>query len=166
MKCSLTAVIALILLAMALLGGAMIIANYWPTVYPLFIAAGMVAVVTLVLIPAIKSALQAFAKCMGESSDCPVSNTINTLGQIAGLISFVAFAVAGALQIAALAFLYSWFLSWLFPSAEAAVATLVYSGIITCGICIALFLGLLTQVFSLKNCMTQQGAGAGSGNSA
>jgi len=161
MKCSLNTVVGLIFLAIGLLAAAIVIANYWPSAYPLFIAAGMVAIVSLALIPAIKNALMAYVTCRGASENCSISTTINTLGQLASIISFVAFAVAGAMQIAALAFLFSWFLAWIGVAMEVAVAALVYSGMVMCGVAILLLLGVLTNAYSYKSCMDRQGAGSG-----
>lgn len=163
MKCSLNGVLWLIVLAIALLSSAMVVANFWPTAYPLFAAAALVAAVSLILIPAIKNALLAYAACRGASEKCSIATGINTLGEAAGILSFIAFAIAGAMQIAALAFLFSWFLAWIGVAMEAAVAALVYSGIAACGVVILILVGVLTQAYSYQSCMNQQGAGAGSG---
>lgn len=160
MKCSLNGVLWLIILAIALLSSAIVFAHFWPTVYPLFAAAAMVAAVSLILIPAIKNALLAYAACRGSSEKCTIATGINTLGQAAGILSFVAFTVAAVMQIAALAFLFSWFLSWIGVAMEAAVAALVYSGIAACGIVIAILIGVLTQAYSFQSCMNSQGAPA------
>lgn len=161
MNCSLSTVVGLIFAAIALLAAAIVVANYWPTAVPLFVAAGLVAGVSFGLIPAIKNALTAYSTCRGPSEKCTIAMSINTLGQAAGIISFIAFAIAAAMQVAALAFLFSWFLAWIGVAMESAVAVLVYSGIATCGIVILLLLGVLTNVYAYKSCMDQQGAGAG-----
>jgi hypothetical protein len=160
MNCSLNTVVALIVSSTALLAGAIAAAYFWPTAYPLLAAAAMVAVVSFGLIPAIKNALLAYAACRGPSRECSISTGINTLGQAASIISVVSFAVAGAMQIAALAFLFIWFLAWIGVGMQAAVAALVYSGIAACVAVIIILAGVLTQAFSFKNCMDRTSGGS------
>lgn len=161
MNCSLNTVAALILSAIGILGAAIAMAHFWPTVAPLFVAAAFVAAVSFGLIPAIKNALLAYQTCRGRSEKCTISSLINTLGQAASIISFVSFAVAASMQIAALAALASWVLAWLGVAMEVAVAALVYSGMATCGIVMGILVGVLTQSYAYKNCMDRQ-----TGNSA
>src|SRR5262245_42640507 len=113
MKCSLDRVRNLILGAIAALTAAIALAVFWIAALPLFAAAALVASVSLYFIPEIKKALVEYAKCRGPSEKCSLAPTINTLGQAAAILSVVSFAVAGALQIAALALIASFFLSWL-----------------------------------------------------
>jgi hypothetical protein len=165
MKCSLTAVLVLVLLAIACLLAAMGFAAYGyapSNFYFLFIAAGFVAVVSFVLISAIKNALSAYATCRGSSEKCSIASAINNLGQLPYVISAVTFAIAGALQIAAVAAL----LIWIFGAAIAAdiiaqAATLITAGIISCGAGIVLLVGVLTDAYGYQSCMDQQGAGSG-----
>jgi hypothetical protein len=156
MNCSLSNVVALIWSAIAALLGAMAAAYLWPTAAPLFVAAGLVATVSFVLIPAIKSAILDYAACRGGTKTCPLASGIDTLGQVAATISAVSFGVAGALQVTALVFLFSWFLSWLGVATEVAVVALVYSGIAACGIGVLLLLGVLSNVYGYKSCMDDQ----------
>jgi hypothetical protein len=68
------------------------------------------------------------------------------------------------MQIAALGFIASWFLSWLGVSMEVAVAFLVKAGQYSCATVALILLGVLTQAWGYKNCMDQQGAGSGRGS--
>ena len=108
------------------------------------------------LIPAIRDALLAYAACRGRSGKCTISTTINTLGQVAASISVVAFALAGAMQITALAFLFTWFLSWIGVAMQVAVVSLVTSGIFACATAILILLGVLSNANSFKTCMDLQ----------
>jgi hypothetical protein len=148
-KCNIGNITALIIGAIATLAAAIAAAHFWLGAIPLFIAAALVAAVAFGFIPAIKNALLACPE------SCKVSSLINTLGQAASILSFVAFLVAGAMQIAALAFIATWFLSWLGVSMEVAVAALTYSGIATCFIVMLLLFGLLTQVLANSKCLQQ-----------
>ncbi len=162
MNCSLSTVYALIATAIALLLAAMALAFFWVAAIPLFVAAGLVAAVSYGLIPAIKSALISYAQCRGSSDKCTISLGIDTLGQAAGTLSLISFLAAGVMEVAALAFLYSWLLSWLGVSIQVAVAYMVTAGLFSCAITILLLLGVLTNANSYKNCMDQQGV-SGSG---
>jgi hypothetical protein len=68
------------------------------------------------------------------------------------------------MEVAALAFLYSWFLAWLGVSIQVAVAYMVMSGQFSCAITILILLGVLSNAWSYKNCMDQQGSGLGGGS--
>jgi hypothetical protein len=159
-KCSLSGVNAYIALAIAALVLALVFAALWVTAIPLFAAAALVATVAYVLIPKIKSELQAYVACRGPGK-CSISISINTLGQAAATLSVVSFTLAAALQLTALALIASWFLSWLGLSIEAAVAILVRSGMFACAITVLLLLGVLTNAIAFKNCMDKQSAGSG-----
>jgi hypothetical protein len=148
-KCNIGNIIALIIGAIATLAAAIAAAHFWLGAVPLFIAAALVAVVSFYFIPAIKNALLACPE------SCKVSSLINTLGQAAAILSVVAFLVAGAMQLTALAFIASWILSWLGVAMEAAVAALTYSGIATCFIVMLILFGLLTQVLANQKCLQQ-----------
>lgn len=163
MNCSLTNVLALIATAVAMLGlaiGMALLAGY---VWPLFLAAALVAVVTLVVIPALKNALQAYADCRGPSQVCSMTSAINSLGQAAAIVSAISFAVAGALQLTALAELASLVASWLGVATEVIVAALVLSGEIACGAAIVILLGVLTNALAYKSCMDKQQPASGPG---
>ena len=160
MNCSLNTVYAYISIAIAFLLGAIAISFFWVTAIPLFIAAGLVAVVSYVLIPAIKNALIAYAQCRGPGK-CTITIGINTLGQAAGTLSVISFAAAAVMEVAALAFLYSWLLAWLGVSIQVAVAYMVKSGQYACAITILILLGVLGNAWAFKNCMDQQGGGTG-----
>jgi len=81
MNCYLNRVIALIVGAIAALLSAIGLANLWPTAYPLFGAAAVVAGVAYVAIPAIKKSLFDYAACRGGPGKCvsSLNLTIDTL---------------------------------------------------------------------------------------
>lgn len=161
MNCSLTTVAALIAAAIALLAVAIVISYLWVAAIPLFIAAGLVAGVSFGLIPAIKNALSAYTQCRGTSGKCTISLAINTLGQAAAVLSLISFVAAAVMEVAALAFLYSWFLAWLGVSLQVAVAAMVKAGQFSCAITILILLGVLSNAWAFKKCMDQQGSGTG-----
>jgi hypothetical protein len=164
MNCSLSTVAGLISAAIALLVAAIAISYFWVAAVPLFIAAGFVASVSFGLIPAIKNALNAYAQCRGESGKCSISLGINTLGQAAATLSLISFLAAAIMEVAALAFLYSWFLAWLGVSIQVAVAFMVTSGQFSCAITVLILLGVLSNAWAYKNCMDQQGSGSVGGS--
>jgi len=161
MNCSLSTVVAWISAAIASLVAAIAISYFWVAAVPLFIAAGLVATVSYVFIPAIKNALNAYAKCRGPSDKCQISSTtaINNLGQAAATLSVISFTAAAIMEVGALAFLYSWLLSWLAVPIQAAVAIMVKSGQYSCAATVLILIGVLTNAWSFKSCMDQQGAG-------
>jgi hypothetical protein len=168
MNCSLDTVRNLILGAIAALLAAIALAGFWMTALPLFAAAALVASVSFYFIPAIRKALVEYARCRGPSDKCTVANTINTLGQAAAILSVVSFALAGAMQIAALALIATWLLAWLGLTIQAAVAILVTTGVAACATVVFVLIGVLSNAYSFKSCMDQQGgntgpAGPGSG---
>jgi hypothetical protein len=156
MSCSLSKVAGLISAAIVALGSAVALAYFWIAALPLFAAAALVASVAFYFIPAIKQALLDYVACRGPSDKCRVNLTIDTLGQAAATLSVVSFAAAAAMQVAALAFLYSWFLSWLGVSLMAAVAFLVNAGMFSCGITALLLLGVLSNAWAFAKCMDDQ----------
>ena len=160
-NCSLSTVYGLIAGAIACLLLAMALAYFWVAAIPLFVAAALVASVSFGFIPAIKNALIAYAQCRGASGKCTMSLSIDTLGQAAATLSLVAFLAAAVMEVAALAFLYSWLLAWLGVSIQVAVAYMVKTGLFSCAITILLLLGVLTNANSYKSCMDQQGSGSG-----
>jgi putative Mn2+ efflux pump MntP len=163
MNCSLNAVAGWIALAIAMLVAAIVASYLWVTAVSLFIAAALVAAVSFAVIPAIKNALIAYVQCRGNSDKCSISLGINTLGQAASVLSSVSFLLAAVMQVAALAFLYSWILSWLGVTIEAAVAKLVLAGQFSCAFVALILIGVLTNAWSFKSCMDQQGSNAGGG---
>lgn len=151
-NCSLNTVYAWIAAGIALLLSAITLAYLWVAAVPLFVAAGLVAAVSFGVIPALKSALQAYMQCRGPGK-CTISAAINTLGQLAATLSLISFLAAAVMEVAALAFLYSWFLAWLGVSIQIAVAYMVQAGQYSCAIAILLFLGVLTNAIVYKSCM-------------
>ena len=155
MNCSLSKVQGLIAAAIAALSAAIVLSILWVTALPLFAAAALVASVAFYFIPAIKQALLDYAACRGPSDVCRISLTIDTLGQAAATLSAVSFALAAVMQVSALAFLYSWFLSWIGVGIMAAVAIMVKAGQFSCAITALLLLGVLTNANSFKKCMDE-----------
>ena len=164
MNCSLDKVYGLITAAIAALTAAIVLSWLWATALPLFAAAALVASVVFYFIPAIKSALLEYAACRGRSDACPISFTVDTLGQAAAALSAVSFAAAGVMQISALAFLYSWALAWIGVGIMAAVAIMVQAGQVGCAIAAFILIGVLSKAWSYKKCMdNQQPSEPGSG---
>jgi hypothetical protein len=159
MNCSLNTLATLISIAIAMLLAAIVVSYLWVAAVPLFIAAGLVAGVSFGIIPAIKNALNDYTACRGPSDTCSISLGINTLGQVAATLSLISFLAAAVMEVAALAFLYSWFLAWLGVSIQVAVAYMVKSGQFSCAIAILILLGVLTNAWSYKSCMDQGGGG-------
>ena len=135
MNCSLSTVNALIWGAIAALLAAIALAWFWIAAIPLFAAAALVASVSFYFIPQIKQALLDYATCRGPG-DCEISTGVNALGQAAAALSLISFALAGAMEVTALGFLFSWFLAWLGVAMQVAVSCLVHAGIVSCGIVI------------------------------
>jgi len=159
MNCSLDHVRNLILWALLCLSIAIGLAYGWVAAIPLFAAAALVAAVSYYFIPEIKKALLDYIACRGPSKCNLATIGIDTLSQAAAVLSVVSFVAAGIMEITALALLYSWLLAWLGVSIQAAVATLVYSGIAACATVIAILLGVLSNAYSYKNCVDQESSG-------
>jgi hypothetical protein len=143
----------LITAAIAALLAAIVAANLWPTAYPLFAASALVASVTGYFIPKIKSALLDYQKCRGPSDKCQLSLGINNLGYAASTLSAVSFLLAGLMQVTALAFIASFFLSWLAVPIVAAVYYLVKTGTYSCAVTILILIGVTTNAWAFKHCM-------------
>ena len=156
MNCSLKTVGALIAAAIAALVAAIVLANLWITALPLFGAAALVASVAFYFIPAIKKAILDYVACRGRSDKCRISLTIDTLGQAAAILSVVSFAVAGAMQVAALGFLFTYFLAWIGVGLMAAVAILVTTGLYSCAVTALILIGVLSNAWAYKKCMDSQ----------
>lgn len=156
MNCSLNKVAGLIAAAIAALVAAIALSALWITALPLFGAAALVASVAFYFIPAIKQAILDYVACRGPSDKCRISLALDNLGQAAAVLSVVSFAVAATMQIAALAFLYSWFLSWLGIGMMVAVALLVKTGQYSCAITVLILLGVLSNIWAYKKCLDEQ----------
>jgi hypothetical protein len=138
----------------------MALAYFWVAAIPLFTAAALVAGVSLYFIPAIKTALLAYAACRGSRGKCPsLSIGVNALGQAAIILSLISFVLAGSLEIAALAFIVSWFLGWLGLLMQVSVLHFVEAGVASCVVAIIILIGVLTNAYSYKSCMDQQDPG-------
>jgi hypothetical protein len=159
MNCSTDEAVAWIWSAIGALLAAIALAALWATAFPLFGAAALVAAVAYFFIPKIKDAIQAYIACRGPSQSCSANLSIDTLGQVAATISAISFALAGALQIAAIASFLSGILSFLGIGVSAAVIMLVHSGIVACAIGVLLLLGVLSNLYSYKSCMDKQDSG-------
>jgi len=162
MNCSLSTVSWLISLAIAALLAAMALAFLWVAAIPLFAAAALVASVSFYFIPHIKQALLDYATCRGSSDKCTISTGVNNLGQAAAALSLISFALAGAMEIAALGFIFSWFLSWLGVAMQVAVLALVRTGLFSCAIVVLILIGVLSNAYGYKACMDKQDPGSGS----
>ena len=138
----------------------MALAYLWVAALPLFAAATLVASVSFYFIPHIKQALLDYATCRGPGP-CTISEGVNTLGQAAAMLSLVAFALAGAMEVTALGFIFSWFLSWLGVAMQAAVLALVHTGLVSCAIVVLILLGVLSNVYGYKACMDKHDGGSG-----
>lgn len=160
MNCSLNTVVALIWLAIGSLLSAMALAYFWIAAIPLFVAAALVAGVSFYFIPHIKNALNAYAACRGPAGKCQsISIAVNALGQAAATLSLISFVLAGGMEVAALGFIFSWFLGWLGLAMQVAVLLLVKAGIASCVIVVIILIGVLTNAYSYKSCMDQQDPG-------
>ena len=154
MKCDFTRVVGVISLTIGILIAASIIAGvFHATVVGLFAAAALVSLVSLVMIPLIKTTIMNYATCRGPSAACSVNPAINTLGQVAELISVVTFLVAGLIQIPALAFLSDFITTLIGLALEVIVWILVISGIVACVTAVIVLSGILTQAYAYKSCM-------------
>jgi hypothetical protein len=164
MNCSLDRVAYLITAAIAALVAAITASYLWITAWPLFGAAALVAGVSFYFIPAIKKALEDYARCRGPSDKCRISLAVNNLGQAAAILSVVAFAAAALMQVAALFFIASLILSWIGVGMMVAVAFLVKTGQFSCAMAALILLGVLSNAWAFKKCMDgQQDHGSDSG---
>ena len=154
MSCSLDTVGAYIAAAIAALVAAIALALLWVAAIPLFVAAALVATVSLYLIPHIKQALLDYAACRGPGK-CTISEGINNLGQAAVVLSLFSFTAAAILEVAALGFISSWILAAVGVTLQVAVKILVYSGAASCATVVVLLISVLTNAILYKSCMDQ-----------
>lgn len=154
LSCSLETVSKYIAAAIAALIAAIALSLLWVEAVPLFAAAGLVATVSLYLIPHIKQALLDYATCRGPGN-CTISDGINTLGQLAVALSVGTFVLAGLLQVTALGFLGSWILAVVGGTLEVLVKAIVFSGVASCVTVVIGLLGVLTNAIAFRDCMDQ-----------
>jgi hypothetical protein len=152
MNCSLSAFYGYVTGAIAALVAAMALAYFWVAALPLFAAAALVASVSLYFIPHIKQALLDYVACRGPG-ECSTTSLINNLGQAMAVLSVISFALAGAMEVTALAFLFSWFLAAIGVAMQVAVSYLVAAGLFSCAIVILILIGVLSSAWSYKKCM-------------
>jgi hypothetical protein len=159
MNCSLNTVIGLIVAAMAALAAAIGMAVIFFNLPGVIVAIALVGTVTFVLIPQINSGLQAYATCRGPSKSCNLSFalTINTLGQLAAILSIIAWVVAAILLAGALTLITSVVLAWLGVTVAAAAEILQVSGAVSCGVGILILAGVLTNALGYKSCRDAEG---------
>jgi hypothetical protein len=138
---------AIALLALAVVG-ALIPFN----VVGLAISIASVLTVSIFLIPAMRAELRAFDTCMGPSTNCSVGPNIDLLGQVASIVSAVAFIAALALEISAIAAIATIFFAWIGLTLEAGAALLKYSGIVASATAGLILVGLLTNVRNYEAC--------------
>ncbi len=154
MDCNFDRVVGVISLTIGILVAAAIIAGvFHATVIGPIGAAALVVLVSLVMIPLIRTTLMNYVSCRGPSRACSLSHGIDVLGQAAGLISAFAFLAAGILQIAALAFLADFITALVGLALEALVWGLIISGIVGCVAAVIVLSGVLTEANAYKSCM-------------
>lgn len=156
MNCSLSSVAGWAAAALTTLTSAVVLAWLWVSAVPLFAAAALVATVSLVLIPKMKQALLDYQKCRGNSAKCSLKLGIDNLGMAAAALSAVSFAIAGAMQVAALALIFTWFFAAIGVGMSAAVLLLVKSGTFGCAIAALIIIGVLSNAWAYKKCMDEQ----------
>jgi len=130
------------------------------TVGGLFAAAALVALVVAYFLPEIEKAIREYATSRGPSDKCIVRTLgVDTFAAAIVALGCVSFALAGAMQITALAFLSSIILAWLGVALQVAVNDLVVAGIATCTTVIGILSGLLPLIYGYKRCMDKQSNG-------
>jgi hypothetical protein len=150
--CSLTAALAYIATAIAMLGSASALAAIFFNIPALIAAIGLVAWVSQVLIPQIRAELEAYVLCRGPSERCRMDLNINTLGQAAMLTAVAAWGAALLLQIIALSYFGSLFLAWLGLLVLATSETLKWGGVVSNIAAAAVLAALTTTVLAYKTC--------------
>jgi len=161
MNCKLNAFEIYFTLAICLMALAMALASNWPTAFPLFGAAATIALLVSVVIPKMKQALLDYVACRGPSVKCSVGVTLYKIMQVTALLSGIAFALAGALQVTALAFISTFVLAWLGVATSAIVAVLVSSGILICGTAAVILFIIQGQAWAFARCMDEQDVNVG-----
>ncbi len=156
-KCSLTAVILWIVGAIAALGLAMALAYFLLHIPALIVAIALVTTVAFVMLPQLRSALNAYATCRGSISDCSINPAINILGQIGVIGALVFYTLALGFEFAAIAAFLTVVLGWLGGILKLTAAGMVAAGNVTSGIAILLLLGVLTDAIVFKNCCDSHG---------
>jgi hypothetical protein len=152
MNCSLTAVILWILGAAASLGLAMGLA-YSLNILALVGAIALVTTVAFLMLPQLRSALNAYATCRGSIADCSIIPAINVLGQIGVIGALVFYTLALGFEFAAIAAFLTIILGWLGGILTLTAAGMVAAGNIASGLAILLLLlGVLTDALVFKNC--------------
>jgi hypothetical protein len=142
--------------AIALLAAAVVGALIPFNVVGLGISIASVLTVSIYLIPAMRAELRAFDTCMGPSTKCSVGPNIDLLGQVASIVSAVAFIAALALEISAIAAIATVIFAWIGLTLEAGAALLKYSGIVASGAAGLILVGLLTNVRNYEACRTAE----------
>jgi len=162
MECSLSKTYALITAAIGMIAAAIAAASIFFNVPGLAIAIGLVIAVSGIpatdvgMIPQIRASLKEYESCQGPSQRCRLNPLVDLLGKAASLISAGAWIAALALQLAALGFLGSFFLSWLAPFSIAAGELLKWTGIASAAAAGAVLVGLMTQVRAYEACRSHE----------
>jgi hypothetical protein len=151
-NCSLSKFYTMIASAIALLALAVVGALIPFNVVGLAISIASVLTVSIFLIPGMRAELRAFDTCMGPSTKCSVGPNIDLLGQVASIVSAVAFIAALALEVAAIAAIATVIFAWIGLTLEAGAALLKYSGIVASGAAGLILVGLLTNVRNYEAC--------------
>lgn len=152
MNCSLSKFYTMIASAIALLALAVAGALVPFNVVGLSVSIASVLTVSIFLIPGMRAELRAFDTCMGPSTKCSVGPNIDLLGQVASIVSAVAFIAALALEISAIAAIATVIFAWIGLTLEAGAALLKYSGIVASAAAGLILVGLLTNVRNYEAC--------------
>jgi hypothetical protein len=150
--CSLTTAYALIATAIGMLGTASALAGIFFNIPALSAAIGLVATVALVIIPKIRSELEAYERCRGPSERCRLDLNINTLGQAAMLVALGAWTIALVLQVLALTHFGTLFLAWLGALELGTSEVLKWGGVASNVAAAGVLVGLTSTVIAYQAC--------------
>jgi hypothetical protein len=150
-NCSLNPVFVEIGIAMSLITAAMGVVVGWLNVPGLIVGIALLGVAAWRL-TVIQSAIQAYAKCCGQSARCSL-NTVSNVWAAGGLgLTIALFTVALALQFTALGFLFSWFLSWLHWAPAAAAEAAKNAGLASAAGALVALGATIAALLSYESC--------------
>jgi hypothetical protein len=110
--------------------------------------------------------LREYVRCMGPSERCSEAPSIDLLGRVPIVIGVLAWTAALVIQISALAFLASFFASWLAVPVASVGEVLKISGTLVVAAGAVILAGLLVQVRNYQVCREEEvPVGTGSGSS-
>lgn len=165
MACSLAKAYVLISTAIVMLGTAIALAWIFFNVPGL--AAAIVLVIAVIgiigtdygMIDQIRIAIREYVTCMGPSTQCKEAPSIDLLGKVPMVIGVLAWIAALAIQISALAFLASFFASWLGVPTALVGEVLKISGTLVVAAGAVMLTGLLVLVRNYEACRDKEVAG-------